>query len=173
VTENAMNNPAISKKYKSESDKEKSITLLPSKELVRSFNPSTRTKMDLDLDLDQKEDLKVSKDDHFRAKTPRQSEEIIKLNPDFDILNSALDLLFTSTYMYDDRTLTEFLQGLGKLTINMLEDNSPSKKVIPIKKKDTAIFGIVRILEVALVNMKRIDLIWDTVFINELALISS
>ena len=55
----------------------------------------------------------------------------------------------------------------------MLEESGETNAVIPVRKKETAIFGIVRILEVTLININRIDLIWDTVVMNELALISS
>ena len=101
------------------------------------------------------------------------SEEIAEMFPDLQILQSALENLFTSTYTHEDGVLVGFLKGLGKLTINMLEENGATKAIIPARKKETAIFGIVRILEVTLINMNRIDIIWDTVVMNELALLSS
>lgn len=171
VNENVLNNPVVSEKYKEEMNRRKMSHTLPSHEIIRSVNPSTRTK----LESNQKS---VKKSVHLPAtdlvkRETRTAEEMSDIYPDLEILRAALDSLFTSTFLYEDKILVEFLKGLGKMTISTLEESGVTKAIIPVKKKETAIFGIVRILEVTLINMNRIELIWDTVIMNELALISS
>ena len=170
VSDRVMQNPAIPKEMKEESNRG-AFYNLPSQQITRSVNPASR----FDLEKQSPRPTLIStKDDSFRyTNASKASEDASNIYPDLEILRCALDSLFTSTYMYENSMLIQFLRGLGKLTINMLEESSEIKTVIPVRKKETAIFGIVRILEVTLVNMKRIDLIWDTVIINELALISS
>lgn len=189
VNENAMNNPAVSEKYKEEIKRTTITNTLPSHQVIRSVNPSMGKSM---------ESNQLSRSKTSQLSTPRlsapsiskefsYSEEISDAYADLEILQSALDSLFTSTFMHDDKILIEFLKGLGKLTITMLEESGMPKavhvtnklpssvnlSVIPSKKKETATFGIVRILEVTLINMNRIDLIWDTIIMNEVALITS
>lgn len=170
VSVRVMNNPAIPKEMKEER-KGGVFYTLPSKEISRSVNPSTRADLEHQ---SPRPTLVSSKDEDFKyTNAAKMSDDQSSIYPDLEILRSALDSLFTSTYMYENHILIEFLRGLGKLTITMLEESSEGKSIIPSKKKDTAIFGIMRILEVTLVNMTRINLIWDTVVINELSLISS
>lgn len=197
VSENVLNNPAVSEKYKEEIEKKK-LQTLPSHQIIMSLKPSLVHNFDATQKL-QKMNSEIVEASELSTGTPKLdhsvSETIEDTNADLEILKSALDSLFTSTFMYNDIILIEFLKGLGKLTINMLEDNgtrmdyypqsrssnaselstshTAAKSIIPIKRKETAIFGIVRILEITLINMNRIELIWDTVVMNELALISS
>jgi hypothetical protein len=172
INENAMNNPMVSDKYKEEADKHKNMYSLPSNEIIRSLNPSIKTK----LESNQFNSKNSNSTGTIFTKSNYKmtmAEEMSEIYPDLQILQSALDTLFSSTLIHEDKVLIEFLKGLGKLTINMLEENGATKAIIPSRKKETAVFGIVRILEVSLINMTRIDIIWDTVVMNELALISS
>lgn len=173
INENAMNNPVVSKKFKEEIEKQKSANSLPSHEVVRSLNPASRK----NLDSNQLSKSTTSKIYSSRVSTmPSKlsiSDEMFESYPDLQILKAALDSLFTSTFMHNDKILIDFLKGLGKLTINMLEENGATKAIIPTRKKETAIFGVIKILEVTLINMSRIDIIWGTVIMNELAILSS
>lgn len=185
VNENALNNPAVSKKYQEEIDK-KALQSLPSHQIIGKLNPSLKKPLEISQKmLKSRSEARKSGDLGSLQLNPSFSEVGEDIYPDLEILRAALDSLFTSTFMYADNVLIEFLKGLGNLvkhnsifeagieSFNTQDTSESSKTVVPNKKKDTAIFGIVRMVEVTLINMNRIDLIWDTVVIEELSLITS
>lgn len=175
VNESVMNNPVVSERYREEVNRTKMTSSLPSSEIIRSVTPSLRPGLESN-QVTKNKTSNISRPVLSKATLSKDSSyqsDISDVQADLEILKSALDSLFSSTFMHEDRVLIEFLKGLGKLTISMLEDSGVAKSVIPTKKKEAATFGIVRILEVTLINMHRIDIIWDTVIMNELALISS
>lgn len=168
IKENLMNNPVVSKVYKVDSITKEPVKSIPSSEISRILSPSGK------LQFGQESDSKPKAVNDGRLKSARgakPSEDMCPY-PDLEILKSALDSLFTSTYIHDDRILVEFMKGLAKITINTIEDNKSTQNVVPTIKKEEATFGIVKIFEVALINLNRIELIWDNVIINELGSIT-
>lgn len=124
-----MSNPIVSKIYKEEKVAAKSIKSLPSSEIVRSVNPNTRGQME-----NNSRNKPNTSSRALRTSRGSKAAEELLIYPDLEILKSALDSLFTSTYVYDDMILLEFMKGLGKLTINMLEDNGNNQNIIPANK---------------------------------------
>ncbi|OMJ79666.1 hypothetical protein SteCoe_20288 [Stentor coeruleus] len=75
------------------------------------------------------------------------------------ILKSALDNLFTSSSMWPNSSVTEFIGALGQLTLEFMEALSSSDKKLTISK----IFGLEKLIFVTQVNISRIVIIWDNV----------
>ena len=132
LKENIMNNPIVSKVYKVDSILKEPAKSIPSSEISRSLNPSG--KLQFSQEKDKNSSTNVASDGRLKTARGSKTLEDVSPYPDLEILKSALDSLFTSTYIHDDRILIEFMKGLGKLTINMLEDNGSSQSIIPTIK---------------------------------------
>jgi hypothetical protein len=76
--------------------------------------------------------------------------DVDSMRTDLEIIRSALDSLFTSTLILEETVAEEIVRGLGRMSSDVVKIGDAR---LDEASKDRAIFGIVRILEIALVNI--------------------
>lgn len=130
IKDSLMNNPVVSKVYKIDIISKEPAKSIPSSEISRSLNPSGK----LQFSQESEGKSKVSNDGRLKSARGAKPTEDMCPYPDLEILKSALDSLFTSTYIQDDRILIEFAKGLAKITKSTFEDNKSSQNVVPTIK---------------------------------------
>jgi hypothetical protein len=98
------------------------------------------------------------------------------MSGDLQILQDSFDTLFTSTLLFDQQSLAELVAALAQLTVGVLEGAGiPKKDIKGVSSKQNSAssglneseilqavntFAITRLVETALVNISRIEMIW-------------
>ncbi len=87
------------------------------------------------------------------------------------ILQDSLDSLFTSSLLFEQQSLTELITALGQLTVNVLDNKTKgaSSKTETEVLANINTFGITRLVETALVNISRIEMIWKVLVSSHFA----
>jgi len=103
----------------------------------------------------------------------KNSVVVIEENIDLMILATATDTIFINSKNYDERTIKDIIKAILESSKSLMEATNEKSSSTSSDHINTYLhFNLIKILEISVINVKRIESFWD-VIVNIIQLISS